>query len=629
MEKFSCHDGSHVHREAKLKWITRGTTTIEAQITLQRAQLQITRRQGLLIQLKAIVFLTRQGIAIRGHTESEGNLTQLLHTWSKDNKVVKSFIMENRYTSHQSVNELIEILGLSLLRNLLRKMKEVTGPAWFSIIADEATDCANTEQLNLSIRWVSDIYEVHEDPIGLCRVPNTTAETLFKVIKDLLIRCSLPLALCRGQAYDGAANMQGKRTGVATRILSEQPAALPVHCFAHSLNLCLQDAGRKLVSLRDTLELCREIFKLIKLSPKRSHLFSSNLEASGCGVGLKPLCPTRWTVWTAAIDAIIKDYTVLMETLEEIHATTRDDYGLKASGFLHSLETFNTLFCLKLAHSLFSAAEQVSLALQKKNTTIQDALSAVDAAKAYFHRLRSEKEFDYLYDVTVQIAEQHAIGKPELPRYRRRPSRFEDGVGPHEYPSARAYYRHIYFEACDLLSAELNDRFKSQHIPSVLAVEQTLLKAANGDDYQSEIALLEESCYKNDIDWSDLNRHLPLLQDVIKKATPYVKKVTAIQTICEAMNSNSVYKDMLSTVHQLIRLYMTVPITSATSERTFSALRRLLTYMRSSMTEKRLNCLLLHIHKELTDSLDLISIAKEFIGRHDERKKYFGNFTTQ
>ena len=52
-----------------------------------------------------------------------------------------------------------------------------------------------------------------------------------------------------------------------------------------------------------------------------------------------------------------------------------------------------------------------------------------------------------------------------------------------------------------------------------------------------------------------------------------------------------------------------------------------LTYLRSSMTEQRLNhCLLLHVHKELTDSLDLISIAKEFVGLHDERKKYFGSF---
>ena len=84
---------------------------------------------------------------------------------------------------------------------------------------------------------------------------------------------------------------------------------------------------------------------------------------------------------------------------------------------------------------------------------------------------------------------------------------------------------------------------------------------------------------------------------------------------------------MLPTVHQMIRLFITVPITSATSERTFSALRRLLTYLRSSMTEKRLNhCLLLHVHKELTDSVDLVAVAKEFIDSYDERKKYFGHF---
>ena len=246
MEKFKAHEGSHVHREAKLKWMARGKPTIDVQISSQMAQLQMSRRQGLLIQLRAIVFLTRQGLAIRGHLESEGNLQQLLLTWSKENEVLKSWVRENRYTSHQAVNELIEILGLSVLRNLFKKMKEVTGPAWFAIIADEATDVVKTEQLNVSIRWVSDDYEVHEDSIGLCRVPDTKAETLFKFIKDLLIRCNLPLAMCRGQAYDGAANMQGRRTGVVTRVSNEQPAALPVHCCAHSLNLCLQDAGRKL-----------------------------------------------------------------------------------------------------------------------------------------------------------------------------------------------------------------------------------------------------------------------------------------------------------------------------------------------------------------------------------------------
>ena len=158
------------------------------------------------------VFLTRQGISIRGHSESEGIFLQLMHTWSKDNDILQSYLKENRYVSHQAVNEMIEILALTLLRTLLNKIKSVTGLKWFSVIADEATDVCNTEQLNLSIRWISDDYEVHEDPIGLCRVPDTKAETLFKVITDLLIRCDLPLAMCRGQAYDGAANIQGSRT---------------------------------------------------------------------------------------------------------------------------------------------------------------------------------------------------------------------------------------------------------------------------------------------------------------------------------------------------------------------------------------------------------------------------------
>ena len=69
------------------------------------------------------------------------------------------------------------------------------------MIADEATDVNNREQLNLSIRYIDDDYVVHEDPIGLCSLPNTFAETVYSVLKDLLLRCDLSLKLCRGQAY--------------------------------------------------------------------------------------------------------------------------------------------------------------------------------------------------------------------------------------------------------------------------------------------------------------------------------------------------------------------------------------------------------------------------------------------
>ena len=148
-----------------------------------------------------------------------------------------------------------------------------------SIIADETTDVTNGEQLNLSICWVNSNYECQEDSVDLFRLPDTRAETLFTVIKDLLIRCNLPTSLCRGQACDGAANMQG-RSGVATRLRNKNPAEVSVHCCGHSLNLCLQNIERKLPCIRDFHYVVKEIHKLSFFSPKRD-LFSVKLQEAG------------------------------------------------------------------------------------------------------------------------------------------------------------------------------------------------------------------------------------------------------------------------------------------------------------------------------------------------------------
>ena len=153
-----------------------------------------------------------------------------------------------------------------------------------------------------------------------------------------------------------------------------------------------------------------------------------------------------------------------------------------------------------------------------------------------------------------------------------------DGGGEHQYSTPKAYYRHLYHEACDLLSSELVDRFENQHISSVLALEQLLIKAANGEVYDDELDVIKNSEYKDDLDLLSCTRHLPLLQDVIKQATPCVKRVTFVHTICEAMNSNSSIKATLPSVHKILRLYLTVPVTCATSERTFSSLKYIFNY---------------------------------------------------
>ena len=250
----------------------------------------------------------------------------------------------------------------------------------------------------------------------------------------------------------------GERKGVATRIQEENPAAIAVHYYAHCLNLCLQDAGRKLYFLCDALDIVKEVANLINFSPKRSYLFLEKLEQPDCtGVAVTALCTTCWTARTEAIAAVLKDYLILLELMEEIHCTTHDEYGLKAHGIFSALEKFDTLFGLSLGHLLFGASESLSKSLQAKDTSLQEGLSAVNLCKAFYDRQRKEESFNCFYDKVVKTGQDLKIDPLCLPCYRRAPVRNENGSFPHRY-STPEYCRHQYYQACDLLPPGIGEQ---------------------------------------------------------------------------------------------------------------------------------------------------------------------------
>ena len=67
--------------------------------------------------------------------------------------------------------------------------------------------------------------------------------------------------------------------------------------------------------------------------------------------------------------------------------------------------------------------------------------------------------------------------------------------------------------------------------------------------------------------------------------------------------------------------------TNAVSERSFSALRRIKSYLRATMSQERLNhIMVLHVHKHLTDQIFYIEIGNEFSKGCSHREAFFGNF---
>ena len=69
--------------------------------------------------------------------------------------------------------------------------------------------------------------------------------------------------------YSGASNMMGKKSGVGTKLLAEQREAVAAHCQGHSLSLAVKGLPACCKVLCETMRTVREIYVLVKYSPKR------------------------------------------------------------------------------------------------------------------------------------------------------------------------------------------------------------------------------------------------------------------------------------------------------------------------------------------------------------------------
>jgi len=133
-----------------------------------------------------------------------------------------------------------------------------------------------------------------------------------------------------------------------------------------------------------------------------------------------------------------------------------------------------------------------------------------------------------------------------------------------------------------------------------------------------------EASYKDDVDIGVLKGQLEVLQVILKESEGAVCFDDIWQLVIQLERSD---RALISQVVIVCQLLLVNPSTSASGERSFSAARRLKTWLRTSMTQKRFNDLaLLHIHKLRTDLLDSTAVATNFIEKKEYRKRNFGTF---
>ena len=189
--------------------------------------------------------------------------------------------------------------------------------------------------------------------------------------------------------------------------------------------------------------------------------------------------------------------------------------------------------------------------------------------------------------------------EPKIPRQRTVPKRYSDGKSVKVFDNAQEYFKQQYMEAIQLVIQELSRRF-GETLQQPLEIEKILLSAANGREIHIPQSLFD--LYSKDISFDKLGIELRMLPQLIelynKKEIIKIKGITSVSTLCGLLNSmegSDVYYEHVS---KIIRLFYTIPISTATAEINFSALRRIKTFLRTTTTQIRLNNLFLpFIHR--------------------------------
>ena len=144
-----------------------------------------------------------------------------------------------------------------------------------------------------------------------------------------------------------------------------------------------------------------------------------------------------------------------------------------------------------------------------------------------------------------------------------------------------AHYTGLFKQVSQASVEGLLSRYDYGNMEQISQIEQVLsVQNASHDDVKAVCHL-----YAGDISISAIIRN--------RQQWFAYAAVFGLETSCEgllaAMTRNNTLANLLPDLATLLRIYLTLPSTSCEAERSFSVLRRLKNYLRTTMSQNRLN----------------------------------------
>jgi hypothetical protein len=346
------------------------------------------------------------------------------------------------------------------------------------------------------------------------------------------------------------------------------------------------------------------------------------------GLSPKALSVTLWESHIESVKAIRSQAAELRDVLIKISNSSKDDVVMaEAKGLCNNtLEDFEFLISLCIWYKILNKVNWVSQVLQKEKIDLENAIIKIKELILFFEELREDGFLD-LMEESREFARKIGIEpKFTIKRVVRRKKQFDEDVGEdaNGSQSLEEKFKVIYFyHIIDQALTSLKDRFEQfqryEEIFGFLLIgkfksisEDKLIEHCN--QLQSFLEYKEHCDIYGDELFQDF-RHLKTL--LPKDVTKSIDILNTIKSYWE--------EGGFQTVWIAYRILLTISVTVASTEMSFSKLKLIKTYLRTTMSQKRLSGLvIISIENEYLDKLNYDDLIEEFASKNARRSNFLG-----
>ena len=368
-------------------------------------------------------------------------------------------------------------------------------------------------------------------------------------------------------------------------------------------------------------------------SPKRMQFFRRILKESLPEVGytrIKDVCRTRWVERIDGLNRFEDIFGVIVSVLTMIknnEGDLQEEEGGQyewnqasrsdADDLIRACSSFGFIVAFIVTRRIFAYTRQATVLLQREEMDIVKAYEMIGLLVETIQDVRQRvDEYHGNWFAAAEEMSASVGGKPSMPRccnlQRNRAN--PPASTPQEY-----YKRSITIPMLDHMLVELTNRFSFRQIDAVkgFSIIPALMMGQRNTNVEA---------------WNDnLKNFLASYEDDLPNAVAIHAEVDIWikhWARCDRDRlPNTVSKTLLLTdpdvfpvISTMLQILGTLPMTTCTVERSASTLRRIKTWLRSTMTQRRLNSLaIMHVHKEIEINTD--AIIDQFERRYPRRMR--------